>query len=306
MKQICILLMVTICATMFTACSNETDDKSDPFNPDVEEPTDEPNVDTTKYWIITMTSKISNLSDNNNQCFIFFDRQTIVDSIDWGVGHGFTPAQKFGYSDSYLYAYGTQGQYTIKIKGHGVVKKFNCDSGRKQVTFLDASQCAETLEEIVCSRQLLTSLDVTKYKHLKILNCYNNKITTLDVSKCTELIELKCSENQLPSLDVGKCITLTTLNCGYNQFISLDVNQNTELTLLHCGGNQLTSLDISKCKALTNLDCRSNQLSTADLNQIYNDLPTVDDGNLVVSKNPGTKSSDESIARNKGWYVQTY
>ena len=123
----------------------------------------------------------------------------------------------------------------------------------------------ESLTELVCYYNQLTSLDVSANTALTVLDCSSNSLTSLDVSANTALTELWCGYNQLTSLDVSANTALTTLWCYYNQLESLDVSANTALTELECDDNQLTSLDVSANTALTYLDCASNQLTTLDV-----------------------------------------
>ena len=121
------------------------------------------------------------------------------------------------------------------------------------------------LEELHCSSNKLTSLDVSSCTALTTLSCYNNQLTSLDVSSCTALTRLDCRSNQLTSLDVSHNTALTRLDCWSNQLTSLDVSHNTALTKLWCYSNQLTSLDVSCNTALTELECQFNQLTNLDV-----------------------------------------
>ena len=166
------------------------------------------------------------------------------------------------------------------------VKKI--DVNNKQISSLKGIQYFSNLENLDCSWNVLTSLDVSKNTALTELECQYNQLTSLDVSKSTSLIKLNCAFNQLTSLDISKNTALTNLSCLYNhlssldvsknialtyltcdlnQLISLDVSQNTALTYLTCGSNQLTSLDVSKNTALTKLQCHGNQLTSLDVSK---------------------------------------
>lgn len=123
------------------------------------------------------------------------------------------------------------------------------------------------LEDLDCSENQLTQLDVSKNPKLKRLVCYENKLTSLDVSGNTSLTELHCYTNQLTSLDLSKNTALTKLDCALNPLTSLDVSNNTALTYLDCNYNQLTSLDLSQNTALTKLGCHDNQLTSLDLSK---------------------------------------
>ena len=153
-----------------------------------------------------------------------------------------------------------------------------------ELTSLDVSQNT-TLTELRCYDNQLTSLDISRNTALTALFCNNNQLTELDVSQNTALTDLDCNVNQLTALDVSRNTALTDLRCGENQLTELDVSRNTALTLLLCGGNQLTELDVSPHTELKRLICYSNQLKTLDvsrntklihLNCISNELTSLD------------------------------
>ena len=166
-----------------------------------------------------------------------------------------------------------------------VIKLDNLSEYTEPLTSLQGIEYFESLTELYCLSNQLTSLDVSANTALTKLYCQNNQLTSLDVSGCTALTYLNCGSNQLTSLDVSANTALTTLWCYYNQLESLDVSANTALTELECDDNQLTSLDVSANTALTYLDCASNQLTTLDvsgctaLTQLwcfYNSLESLD------------------------------
>ena len=146
-----------------------------------------------------------------------------------------------------------------------VIKLDNLSEYTEPLTSLQGIEYFESLTELYCLSNQLTSLDVSANTALTKLYCQNNQLTSLDVSGCTALTYLNCGSNQLTSLDVSANTALTTLWCYYNQLESLDVSANTALMVLECDDNQLTSLDVSANTALTYLDCASNQLTTLDV-----------------------------------------
>ena len=146
-----------------------------------------------------------------------------------------------------------------------VIKLDNLSEYTEPLTSLQGIEYFESLTELYCLSNQLTSLDVSANTALTKLYCQNNQLTSLDVSGCTALTYLNCGSNQLTSLDVSANTALTTLWCYYNQLESLDVSANTALTELECDDNQLSSLDVSANTALTYLDCASNQLTTLDV-----------------------------------------
>jgi Leucine-rich repeat (LRR) protein len=133
------------------------------------------------------------------------------------------------------------------------------------LTSLQGIEYFESLTQLSCYYNQLTSLDISANTALTTLWCYNNSLTSLDVSGCTALTELSCPFNQLTSLDLSANTALTGLSCSSNQLTTLDVSANTALTELSCENNQLTTLDVSANTALTELSCENNQLTTLDI-----------------------------------------
>ena len=99
------------------------------------------------------------------------------------------------------------------------------------ITELDVSGTYE-------NRGTLTSLQGIEYfESLTELYCLSNQLTSLDVSANTALTTLWCYYNQLESLDVSANTALMVLECDDNQLTSLDVSANTALTFLECEDN---------------------------------------------------------------------
>ena len=61
------------------------------------------------------------------------------------------------------------------------------------------------------------------------LDCSKNQLTSLDISKNIMQTSLDCSDNQLTGLDIGNCTALTKLDCSGNQFTIAGVNSKRVL-----------------------------------------------------------------------------
>ena len=131
------------------------------------------------------------------------------------------------------------------------------------------------LENLDCSENQLTQLDVSKNPKLERLVCYENKLTSLDVSGNTSLTELHCYTNQLTSLNLGENANLDILNCVVNRLTSLDLSGNANLTRLACSSNLLTSLDVSNNPNLILLGCERNLLTSLNVSK-NTELDTLD------------------------------
>ena len=97
-----------------------------------------------------------------------------------------------------------------------------------------------------CSKNSLTTLDVSENTNLKVLNCNQNKnLGSIDVSSNANLLQLGCSNCGLTQLNLSESNNpkLTALNCANNQFETLTVPST--VTALACNNNKLTTLDLT-------------------------------------------------------------
>ena len=137
----------------------------------------------------------------------------------------------------------------------------------KGLTDLSALKYFTGLQTLDCSRNSLTTLDVSALTKLTSLDCYRNELTKLVVSKLTGLTKLDCAYNQLTALNVSNLTGLTDLDCSDNQLKELDVSNLTLLTDLYCSGNQLTAVNVSALKSLEYFSCAENQLKALDVSK---------------------------------------
>ena len=91
----------------------------------------------------------------------------------------------------------------------------------------------------VSNRSIKSLPDLTRYKNLKTLYCYNNQLTSLPTLP-QNLEVLYCFDNQLTSLPTLPQ-NLEELYCSDNQLTSLPTLPQT-LEVLDCSYNKLTSL----------------------------------------------------------------
>lgn len=120
------------------------------------------------------------------------------------------------------------------------------------------------LEELLCSVNTLTSLDVSQNAALTLLGCSFNQLTSLDLSQNTALTLFGCQGNQISNLSFINNINLTEIYCSENQLTNLDISQNVSLRILECQENLLTILDLSNNSALEQLNCSINFLTSLE------------------------------------------
>ncbi len=142
------------------------------------------------------------------------------------------------------------------------LENLNCSGN--ELTSLDLSRNAKLIK-LVCSENQLSSLDLSHNLALVQLSCHQNQLTKLNLGKNTVLEILICQENSLTSLDLSRCASLRDFSCTYNQLKSLDLSGKKDLTLLDCYQNKLTRLNVTGCSALTSLTCNDNLLTALDV-----------------------------------------
>ena len=138
------------------------------------------------------------------------------------------------------------------------------DCSYNKLTSLDISQNTN-LKYFTCFKNELTGLDISSNTALESMTCDYNNISALNVSNNPKLDWLSCTGNKLTALDVGNNIKLTNLYCADNLITSFDVSKNVLLSYFYCNGNELTELDISKNTLLNTLNCAANHLKELDL-----------------------------------------
>ncbi len=103
----------------------------------------------------------------------------------------------------------------------------------------------ETLEELQCGFNQLTTLKVNNLANLWKLYCNGNKLTELDFTGLTGLKKFECNANQFNTLDLSPLTNLEYFDCRANQLTSLNLNSLTKLQTLYCNNNKLPGLQLS-------------------------------------------------------------
>ena len=146
----------------------------------------------------------------------------------------------------------------ISVKEAQKVQKL--DLSNQNISSISEIKYFTALEDLDCSSNNLTSIDISNNPALEDLSCSSNKLTTIDVSMNNALKELSCNSNLLSSLDVSANPDLKYLHCKRNQLSSLTIGNNATLVMLYCDDNLLTLLDLRYCTSLVTLHCKDNHL----------------------------------------------
>ena len=183
---------------------------------------------------------------------------------------GFAKAQTVDIPDANFKAYllantviNKNGDDEIQVS-EAIAHKSSINCSNKNISDLTGIAAFVNLTQLLCDKNQLTNLDLSKNTALEVLLCHDNKLTVLDVSKNTALYTLDCSNNQLTSLDVSKNIFLKYFDCNTNRLTSLDV-KNATLQIITCNKNLLTSLNLTSTPKLGALYCSDNLLTQLDV-----------------------------------------
>ncbi len=124
--------------------------------------------------------------------------------------------------------------------------------------------------------EILTSLDVRSlnisdltgiedFVALEQLYCSNNNLTALNVSNLTNLQKLWAFNNYLTTIDLTNNLAIGDLRIEQNELASIDLSNQTNLVFLQIDRNELTALDVSNSPAITRFRAYGNNISTIDL-----------------------------------------
>ena len=185
------------------------------------------------------------------------------------------------------------------------------DCGHNSITSLVVYY--SKLKSISCDRNQLSTLDLSTNSQLTSLICNYNKISSLKLPQNNKLWLLACAYNKLKELNVSNFKELKDLTCSRNELEKLIIKDNPKLYRVRFFNNKLSQFELSNNPQLATLETYSNNLSLAQMQQLVNNLPTIDTstgqkGNLVVvptlngSKNFSNELKDLAIS--KGWEVE--
>lgn len=224
----------------------------------------------------------------------------------------------------------TNEEGDIVLTQEDITNTTSLDLSNRNLNNLEGLEVFENVTTLNCSNNPLTSLDVSVFSELEILdcsNCFNQEESrsysngVLDLSANIKLKSLVCGyndliglilpdspltsvyceHNQLTTLDLSKNELLTYVNCDYNQIAEIDLSRNIMLTDFNATGNKLTQIDLMLNTQLKQLSLYDNDLTDLDLSANVN-LQYLSCGknkltSLEVSKNPNLTSLNCEVNR---------
>lgn len=125
---------------------------------------------------------------------------------------------------------------------------------------------AERVVAIDCAGLGIRTLgDLDEFKNLEELDCSDNALTQLDVEGCRSLIRLRASRNQLTRLSIDGLRSLRSLVCDENRLQHLDLGDAVNLQEANLFDNRVEVLDFAPCLRSLKANVRNN----AALHTVY-------------------------------------
>jgi hypothetical protein len=175
--------------------------------------------------------------------------------------------------------------------GDGSSEVYNSDGKLRDITVKSESLTITTDKDITAiyvSENDLTELDITgAAASLQRLYCADNALTKLDLSKCINLTQLDCQDNQLTSLSIGS-LKVEIVNIAGNQLTTTGLKSNgvSNLEALICAGNKMSTISyLSSMANLETLLCQDNQLSSLSISKCKELRNLVASNNKLVALN---------------------
>ncbi len=181
------------------------------------------------------------------------------------------------------------------------------DCSEKGIGDLSGIEIFTNLQDLNCSQNELTFLNLSGCKELKYLNCSDNGIMSLSLNDYPQLYQVNCENNQLRELVVKNCTSLDNLWCNNNELSELDLsNSGDEYFFLDCSYNKFSELDLTQCRKIFYLRIVNNKTPitylyvTPEINYLScggSDISCLDisDNDYLID-----------LYRLGGCYVQTY
>mgnify|MGYP004635809879 CR=1 FL=1 len=176
------------------------------------------------------------------------------------------------------------------------------ESGIKDLTGI---QWFPNLVTLDCSKNQLTSLNLSSNNEIVSLNCDDNQLTELDLRSNSKLEYLNCGKNKLTQLILPTTNNkLKILNCYSNQLTALDMSRFENLTDLYCGANPLGTLNVTSLKKLQYLGCGEDGLTTLDVTQNPHLESLICDGNQLTELDLSSNTALRTLSCSKNKLTQ--
>ncbi|PIF69619.1 T9SS type A sorting domain-containing protein [Flavobacterium sp. 2] len=216
---------------------------------------------------------------------ILVDNVSVVDIA--GASEQYTSIPDVNFEKKLIALNIDSGEPDGKILTSKISSIKDLDLYNSKISDLTGIEGFQSLTNLSCMSNKITSIDISKNLALTNLNAGYNKLTTLETSKNIALQYLALSYNEITSLNISQNVNLSILSCQSNKLSTIDVSNNKKLTLLSCSSNELSSLDVSKNTSLSSLQCAENKsLTNVDLRNGNNKSMQIAPYVIDFTKNP--------------------
>lgn len=199
-----------------------------------------------------------------------------------------------------LETFGANSLTTITFKNNTALKNLSMYNSSKY-SKIDLSKLPALENCTLCSTGI-KSLDVTKNKKLKDINCTYSKLSSFKSgSSNTKLAAVYVYSNPIKSLDVSKLKNLKKVSVADTKLSGLSklkVYKKSNITALSVRGLGLKTLKNYGYDNLTFLDCSNNKLTSVPLTSKFQTLYCYSNKLSKFDVSKGTKLKELSVANN--------
>ncbi len=114
-------------------------------------------------------------------------------------------------------------------------------------------------------RDLNGKIDLSGCKALVSIRCSKNKITSLDLSNCPLLTYIDCTNTGLEEIKLNGCLSLQRLSVPYNNLRSIDIAWSRTISEIYVESCRLESLALDNCISIKNIKCDKNRLQSLEI-----------------------------------------
>ncbi len=225
------------------------------------------------------TSKGLNATENPNLLCIQVDNPLLAATYNWQKDliasyssdcspKTYVPDDNFEQALINLgYDSGPLDDYVPTTNISGVI---SLDVSNKGIYDLTGIQDFIALQQLNCSLNGLTTIDISKNINLQSFSFYSNHLTSLDVSNNNKLQQIYGNNNLISNLDLSKNPELNALDFGNNKLTNLDLSQNPLLSILNCSNNQISNIDLTYNTNLEQIAVGGNPISNLEISRNLN------------------------------------
>lgn len=159
----------------------------------------------------------------------------------------------------------------------------NCTN--QNISDLTGIEAFTALDQLFCSSNGLSSINVTANTLLTRLDFTNNNLSTIDLSANQLIKKINCQSNLLQSIDLTTNVDLEQLDIRNNPITTLAIDNNTALVDLNCRSTSISVLNTASNINLAYIVCDQNSINSLDFSTNVNLLEVFCNDNALTSLN---------------------